>query len=57
MIVLSKSLDSFTKQSTTFLALYESNPDVGSSKNKIDGDVTNSQAIETRLFSPPEMPF
>ena len=33
----------------------ESNPEVGSSKNKIEGDVTSSQAIETLRFSPPEM--
>ena len=36
-------------------ALYASNLLVGSSKNKIDGDMTNSHAIETQCFSPPEM--
>src|SRR5882757_734356 len=30
-------------------------PLVGSSRNNIDGLVTSSQAMETRLFSPPEM--
>lgn len=30
-------------------------PLVGSSRNRMEGLVTNSQAIETRLFSPPEI--
>lgn len=30
-------------------------PLVGSSRNRIDGLVTSSQAIETRRFSPPEI--
>lgn len=30
-------------------------PEVGSSRNMIEGLVTSSQAIETRRFSPPEM--
>ena len=31
-------------------------PLVGSSKNRIEGLVTSSQAIDTLRFSPPEMP-
>ncbi|KAH3687053.1 hypothetical protein WICPIJ_001966 [Wickerhamomyces pijperi] len=46
-----------TKDSMTLLALLESKPEVGSSRNKIEGDVTNSQAMETLRFSPPEIPL
>mmetsp|Transcript_15970 Transcript_15970/g.20875 ORF Transcript_15970/g.20875 Transcript_15970/m.20875 type:complete len:107 (+) Transcript_15970:567-887(+) len=36
--------------------VFESNPEVGSSKNKIDGLMTSSLATATRLRSPPEIP-
>lgn len=36
--------------------LHHTNPLVGSSKNKMLGLVTSSQAMPTRRFSPPEMP-
>ena len=39
------------------LAVWESRPDVGSSKIKTDGFVTIYTAIQTLFFSPPEIPF
>jgi hypothetical protein len=35
----------------------ESNPEVGSSKNRILGFLANSKAILSLLFSPPEIPL
>ena len=43
--------------STTFSAIHESSPDVASSQNNSGGSESNSEANESLLISPPEMPF
>ena len=43
--------------STIDMAIKESNPDVGSSQNNIEGLVITSEANDSRLRSPPEIPF
>ena len=41
---------------TTLMALLLSRPVVGSSRNSNAGQASNSDAMETRRFSPPEIP-
>ena len=47
----------YLNTSTTFWAMYESNPDVGSSQKNNDGLVSTSQAKARRFISPPDMPL
>jgi len=42
---------------TTFWAMYESSPEVGSSQNISGGSVNTSDANDKRFISPPDKPF
>ena len=44
------------KSIITAFAVEASSPVVGSSKNKTDGEVINSAAIQALFFSPPDTP-
>lgn len=44
------------KQLTTDLAIWESRPVVGSSRNRNEGELISSKAIDVLLRSPPEIP-
>jgi hypothetical protein len=45
------------KTETTVCDMCESNPEVGSSQNMMEGFVRISDANESRFFSPPEIPL
>jgi hypothetical protein len=47
----------FFSTMTTFCAMYESSPDVGSSQKRSGGLVRTSQANASSLDSPPEIPL
>jgi hypothetical protein len=47
---------SVLKVSQTLYAVYVSSPEVGSSRNNIDGSVISSIATAVRLRSPPDIP-
>ena len=47
----------YRNTSTTFCAINESNPDVGSSQNIKGGSVKTSAAKDNRFISPPEIPL
>mmetsp|Transcript_1852 Transcript_1852/g.7440 ORF Transcript_1852/g.7440 Transcript_1852/m.7440 type:complete len:117 (+) Transcript_1852:351-701(+) len=56
MMVTSSVLSVLTTDMTS-LAVNESNPDVGSSRNRMLGSVMSAMAMFSRLACPPEIPF
>lgn len=57
VIIVLPEKASFFKRSQTAVAVKESNPVVGSSKNKSIGSVISSTPIEVLFRSPPETPL
>ena len=56
-IIVLPLLAKFFIDSTIDIAIYESNPLVGSSQNKIPGSLITSDANVNLLLSPPEIPL